>query len=169
MQTDKVLKKVHKEKALVLSSVLVTMLLLGVGGYFLYLMIKGEFPYVLGIGFLAVFVATLVISYGYAPMSVELSDQSLTLYRGIGKKVFKFSEIKNVEVYISNGAVVRTCGVGGLFGFTGRYYAKRIGNYFSYVGDYSQTFYIERKDGKKYVLSCDDYDFIVSFIKKNLS
>ena len=66
MQTDKVLKKVHKEKALVLSSVLVTMLLLGVGGYFLYLMIKGEFPYVLGIGFLAVFVATLVISYGYA-------------------------------------------------------------------------------------------------------
>ena len=37
MQTDKVLKKVHKEKALVLSSVLVTMLLLGVGGYFLYL------------------------------------------------------------------------------------------------------------------------------------
>lgn len=62
MQTDKVLKKVHKEKALVLSSVLVTMLLLGVGGYFLYLMIKGEFPYVLGIGFLAVFVATLVIS-----------------------------------------------------------------------------------------------------------
>ena len=66
MQTDKVLKKVHKEKALVLSSALVTMLLLGVGGYFLYLMIKGEFPYVLGIGFLAVFVATLVISYGYA-------------------------------------------------------------------------------------------------------
>lgn len=110
MQTDKVLKKVHKEKALVLSSALVTMLLLGVGEYFLYLMIKGEFPYVLGIGFLAVFVATLVISYGYAPMSVELSDQSLTLYRGIGKKVFKFSEIKNVEVYISNGAVVRTCG-----------------------------------------------------------
>lgn len=169
MQTNEVLKKVHKEKSLVVFSIILMMILFGSGGYLLFLILKEEISYVFGIGLVAIIFATIVISYVYAPMSVELSDRSLILYRGFGKRIFKFSEIKDIDIYICNEAVVRICGIGGLFGYTGRYYTKRMGNFFSYVGDYSQTFFIERKDGKKYLLSCDDYDYIVSVVKKSVS
>lgn len=163
------IKKVHKEKSLVLLSALVLILLLGTGSLLLYTILTGKIPCILGSGIIAIIFVTLVLSYGYAPLSIELSDRSLILHRGIGKKVIHYADMKHIDTYISKEAMIRTCGIGGLFGFTGWYYTKKLGNFFSYVGDYSQTFCIELINRKKYLLSGEDRDYLVAFLKEKIS
>lgn len=80
------IKKVHKEKSLVLLSAFVLILLLGTGSLLLYTILTGKIPCILGSGIIVIIFLTLVFSYGYAPLSIELSDRSLILHRGIGKK-----------------------------------------------------------------------------------
>ena len=134
--------------------------------YLLIQIVENEIPYILGICLVIIITAAIIISYLY--LSIALSETSLTLYRGIGKKNFNYSDI-DVIIYISDEPVIRVCGIGGIFGFVGRYYTKKIGRYFSYVGDYSQTFYLQLKNGKKYVLSCEDRDLVVFLIKKKIN
>ena len=170
MRTSKVLiQKVHKARSLVILTIVFLVILVLTDVYLLVQVIMNKIPYILGISLLAIITATVIGSYLYAPMSIALSDDALILYRGIGKKKFNYSDIATIDTYISDGTVVRICGIGGVFGFIGRYYTKKIGHYFSYVGDYSQAFYLRLKNGKKYLFSCEDRDLIVFLVKKKIA
>ena len=170
MRTSEVInKKVHKARPLIILTVIFLAILVLADVYLLVQIIKNRIPHILGISLLAIITATVIGSYLYAPMSITLSESALILNRGIGKKKFNYSDIAAVDTYISDGPVVRVCGIGGVFGFIGRYYTKKIGHYFSYVGDYSQTFYLRLKNGKKYLLSCENRDLIVFLVKKKIA
>ncbi|MBQ7042781.1 MAG: hypothetical protein IJN66_08775 [Muribaculaceae bacterium] len=66
------------------------------------------------------------------------------------------------------GANVRTCGSGGVLGYTGNFYNKAIGKYISYVGNYDQTFLLTLKTGKRYLLSCQNPEEFVKTIKAKI-
>ena len=120
------------------------------------------------IGVFLIITLGIIFSYVYAPMSVTLSESSLVLRRGIGRKQFNYSDIERVEAYENKKIAARLCGIGGIFGFIGRYYVEGIGHYFSYVGDYSQAFYFQLQNGKKYMLSCEDKEQVISLIRKGI-
>ena len=69
---------------------------------------------------------------------------------------------------IDSSCDVRVCGIGGVCGFIGRFYNKKIGYYTSYVGDYSQAFLVKKCNGRKYVFSCEDRDNFLSVLKNKL-
>ena len=170
MKTNKILtKKVHKSKMLVILTVAVLILLISTEIFFLVQVFIGDIPYLFSIELSLIIALSIIISYGYAPLTVTLSESSLVLRRGIGRKQFNYSDIEYVEAYDNKKIAARLCGIGGLFGFIGRYYTEGIGHYFSYVGDYSQAFYFQLKSGKKYMLSCEDREQVISLIREKIS
>lgn len=169
MKTNKILtKKVHKSKTLVALTIVFLAILILTDVFFLVQILIGDVSYLFGIEFSLIVALSIIFSYVYAPMRITFSENSLVLHRGIGKKQFNYSDIESVEAFNNKHIALRICGIGGVFGFVGRYYTEGIGHYFSYVGDYSQAFYFQLKNGKKYLLSCEDRDFVVSWIKKHI-
>lgn len=161
-------KKVHKSKTLVALTIVFLAILILTDVFFLVQILIGDVSYLFGIEFSLIVALSIIFSYVYAPMRITFSENSLVLHRGIGKKQFHYSDIESIEVFNNKHIALRICGIGGVFGFVGRYYVEGIGHYFSYVGDYSQAFYFQLKNGKKYLLSCEDRDFVVSWIKKHI-
>lgn len=117
---------------------------------------------------ITVMAASMLVPWVYAPLSITLTDTHLTLRRGIGNKRIEFSEIDRIAAYRNEGYTVRVFGSGGLCGFTGRFYHRKFGHYFAYVGDFSQAFSVRLKNGRNYVFSCRDRDEVVSFINHRI-
>ena len=169
MKTNKVLtKKVHKSKTVVVLTIVFLTILVLTDIFSLIQVSIDDIPYILGIGLALVITLGIIFSYVYAPIRITLSENSLVLHRGIGKKQFNYSDIERVEVFNNNHIALRLCGIGGIFGFIGRYYTEGIGHYFSYVGDSSQAFYFQLKSGKKYMLSCEDREQVISLIREKI-
>jgi len=106
----------------------------------------------------------------YAPKEITLDDSALTLARGKGKLRIKLADIEEVQRYDPRSTGnIRIFGIGGIYGYVGRYYNHDIGYYTSYVGDYSQAFFIRTGKGKKYLLSCNNADRVAEEIKRRLA
>lgn len=103
----------------------------------------------------------------YAPKEVILDDTRLTLIKGAGKLTILRNEIEEIRMYDPRDTGnIRVFGIGGICGYIGRYYNRDIGYYTSFVGDYSQAFFIRTKKGKKYLFSCDNAGRIVEELEK---
>lgn len=118
----------------------------------------------------AIFTFLIPLIMGYfiliAPMSIEIDGSRLVLIKFLGKKIIKLEDIDKIEAYISEGFEMRLFGSGGFYGFVGTFRNSKIGKYQSYVGDYSQTFFVETKKHKKYMLSCNDHESLISKINE---
>ena len=162
-------KSVHKSRTVVVTTVVVLALLIAADIWLFLQMAAHTVPYALGAMLAVVITASIVGSYAYAPLSVELSDIALVLHRGVGRKVIRYADMSGIEFYKRNGTPLRVCGCGGVFGFIGRYRNSKTGiSYFSYVGDYSQAFFVVLKNGRRYLLSCEDREAVVAAVKKKL-
>lgn len=162
-------KNVHKSRMVAVMTVVFLTLMVAADIWMIMQMAAHTGSYGWDIALVAVVTAAIVGSYAYAPLSVELSDTALVLHRGIGRKVFRYADMAGVELYERNGFPIRVCGCGGVFGFTGRYRNSKTGeSYFSYVGDYSQAFFVLLKNGRRYLLSCEDREAVVAAVRKKL-
>lgn len=120
------MKKVHKEKSLIiLTTTLFLVILVLADIYLLTLVVKNGIPCTLGMGLIVIISVAIIVSYSYAPMAVSLSETSLVLYRGIGKKNFNYSDIDIIDIHISDEPAIRIFRIGGVSGFVGRYYTKK--------------------------------------------
>lgn len=111
----------------------------------------------------------LLLCIPMSPKSVELTDNALVIHRYAGKKTICFGQIASVEPYSKKGiSDIRLFGIGGVLGYTGTFYNRRLGNYISYVGNYNETFLITLKSGKKYLVSCQNHLNVISALQKRL-
>ena len=106
--------------------------------------------------------------YAYSPRYITVSDSHICLYRGIGKVQIKYSDITDFGIFNNKEFAARTFGIGGIFGYTGKFYTKTLGNHTEYVGNYSQAFYLILRNGKKYVFSCEDRDTVLKELKDKI-
>ena len=104
----------------------------------------------------------------YAPKRVLITEDSLILEKGMGKLVLPVSEISDIEEYGKCALGFRTFGSGGFMGYIGKFYNKDIGHYTAYVGNCSEMFLVRMKNGKKYLLSCNNYWSVVWQIRAML-
>lgn len=162
-------KKVHKSRTVVVMTVVILLLLAAADIWLLLLLAVHTVPYALCAVLVGVITVAVAASYGYAPRFVELTATELVLHRGIGRKAICYADMCRIEPYARKGLPVRVCGIGGVFGFIGRYSNTEYGSYFSYVGDYSQAFFVVLKDGKRYLLSCEDREAVVAEVGKRLA
>lgn len=120
------------------------------------------------IGLIVVILILTIIPYFMlsAPLSIAVDKKYLIINKFIGKLKISRVDIDAVDIYISNGLEARLFGSGGFFGYVGQFYSKQFGKYTAYVGDYKQTFSLTMKNGKKYLLSCENRDVVVSILKE---
>lgn len=111
-------------------------------------------------------IAILITASFYAPLSISVDNQYLTINFLFRKKHLPLSEIEKVMMCPPTMAEIRICGSGGCFGYWGWFREPSIGTYFAYYGKASDCFLVELKNKRKYLLGCEDSTKIVEFIRK---
>lgn len=101
----------------------------------------------------------------YCPIFLRANESSVTLYRLLSSpKVFNYNNIQAIDTCYPSAAGLRLCGSGGFFGYWGYFSDIMIGSYFGYYGSRSSCILIKLKDGKQYVLGCENPSVMVDYI-----
>lgn len=114
---------------------------------------------VLGGSYLAAFL--------YRPLHYELRDDVLIVHRLVKDVIIQRSTIQTVELIGKEKlrAAVRVFGVGGLFGYFGKFANQQLGKMNWYATRRDRTVLVKTTDGEKIVLSPDEAQgFVASFI-----
>lgn len=104
----------------------------------------------------------------YAPLSISVDDSKLNVNRIIFTKSIPFTDIKSVALCTPTMSERRIFGSGGWLGYWGKCYEPSIGNYFAYYGKASECFLVKLKDGKQYLLGCENPSTIVESVKRKI-
>jgi hypothetical protein len=109
----------------------------------------------------------LLFCYLYSPRKYSIDKEKLTIHRSISDiniPIKSISEIRRVDNMELTG-MVRTLGVGGLFGNYGKFYAQRLGSITLYATQ-SKNYILIVADKKKYLITPDDMK-IIDDVKEN--
>ena len=99
---------------------------------------------------------TILICEGLAPQRLEIGEKQLVILRRYKSITIYADEVFSVDPLPKSGlsGAIRTCGVGGCFGYFGSYYKSNIGAFKLYATAFDHLFLIRLKNGKKIVISC---------------
>lgn len=105
----------------------------------------------------------------YCPKSIRANESGITLYRLISSpKEFSYDSICDVDTCYPSAGGLRLCGSGGFFGYWGYFSDIMIGAYFGYYGSRRNCLLLKMKDGKQYVLGCDNAEEMVAYIRRQM-
>lgn len=105
----------------------------------------------------------------YCPKAVSAGESGLRIHRLLsGDKIFKYSDIREVDTCYPSAGGIRLCGSGGFFGYWGYFSDILVGQYFGYYADRDQCFYIKLQNNRQYVISCNNHTEIVNEIRKHI-
>lgn len=104
----------------------------------------------------------------YSPLSIESTDDSLIIHRCLKSERIPVSSISDVERCYPSSGGLRLLGSGGFMGYWGYFSDIMIGTYFGYFGDRNQCILVKLKDGKQYVISCEEPDRMLDHISASL-
>lgn len=106
----------------------------------------------------------------YCPKSIQANESSVTLHRLLSSpKVFNYNSIQAVDTCYPSAGGLRLCGSGGFFGYWGYFSDIMIGAYFGYYGSRSNCILLKMKEGKQYVLGCNNAAEMVAYIKQQMN
>lgn len=115
-------------------------------------------------GFL--FLMIYLLCLALKPIYYQISEKELMIKRLIKNVRISRSEIESLEL-IDKKAIsgsIRTFGIGGLFGYIGKFSNFELGNMTWYVTRRDQPVLLKMKGGQKIILSPDDSeDFVAKF------
>lgn len=162
------------DKTAIVITWLVTLLFFGIGGFQTYQIAQLDTydtrAWVL-MGANGLLVVIFVVCYLYRTLAYAVDRVGVTIQRPIGNKVIHFDEIRNAFTVDKEtmGWVLRTFGVGGLFGYFGKFRSHRMGNMTWYATRRDRYLVIVTNDDRKIVTTPDDpkmLDEINRFLKK---
>lgn len=116
-----------------------------------------------------IFGVTVFFSYAYAPQSILLSQDSITVKRLLSPITIPISTIKGLRKVAPEEfkGTIRTMGSDGLFARIGRFHSPRLGNYRMYLTDGSDAVLIEAE--KRFVLSPSDSDRFITEVRARMA
>ncbi len=105
----------------------------------------------------------------FCPKYIEANDSGIVLHRLMSSpKLHLYDNIQTVEPCYPSLGGLRLCACGGYFGYWGYFHDFVIGSYIGYYGSRNNCILVKMKDGKQYVLGCDDATSLVDYIKSQL-
>ena len=113
-------------------------------------------------------IVLVAVTLFYMPLSVMLDNDYVTVKRPICSKRIPLADITEVKLCPPTMAERPIFGSGGFMGYWGRFREKGLGKYFAYYGKASNCFLVTLRDGRKYMLGCDDAGEMVSAINSRL-
>ena len=145
--------------------VLILLIVIGQRSIRALLVAKGDLTTILiHSAILLLFIAILLGSWLYAPQSYTIDNNELSINRPIGKVKIRLNDIKEVRLLGSNETkgTIRTFGVGGLFGYYGKFHTPRIGHSTFYATQRKNKILIITNRDKKIIITPDNTDIIES-------
>jgi hypothetical protein len=108
----------------------------------------------------------MLVCEGLAPQRLEVGESQIVILRRYKSVTIRRDEIKSVERLPNNAmrGAIRTGGVGGLFGFFGRYYTRTLGPFSLYATGSENLFLIRKWDGKNIVVACAEPEKMDGYI-----
>jgi hypothetical protein len=105
----------------------------------------------------AILVITLAVCYGYAPKGYSAENGVLLIHRPIRNRKIPFNHIESAQPLerLALKSSIRTFGVGGLFGYWGKYYSPAIGAANWYLTQRQNLLLVKLTTGEKILLSPD--------------
>lgn len=111
----------------------------------------------------------IIVMWYYSPVSVTVDDRVVVVKKRISVKTIPISSIESVAPFTPSPWVnQRMCGSAGFAGYWGWFADSDIGRYFGYFGQTSDCFLLQLKNGRRYVLGCDDSPSVVSYISDRI-
>lgn len=106
------------------------------------------------------------ISFAFSPINYEVSAQHLSIHRLLIDVNIDRNQIKSVELLDKEQLtwVIRTFGVGGLFGYYGKFANTKLGSMTWYATRRDKTVLIETIDNKKIILTPDEPEKFVAHL-----
>ena len=111
-----------------------------------------------------------VVCYGLSPKSYEINEKSLIIKRPFKDVVINRRQIASAAPIECSKLrwAIRTFGVGGLFGYFGKFWNKEFGDMTWYASQRSHTVLIITNDQQKIILTPDEeVDFIKEVMNLN--
>ena len=144
----------------------------GLSGYMLYEIFtqaENTEPLIGLILFNLIMLPTMLACEGLAPQRLEIGESQIVVLRRYKSVVINRDEIKSVEQLPANAmrGAIRTGGVGGLFGYYGKFYTRSIGSFSLYATGSENLFLIRKWNGTNIVISCAEPDKIIKVINGN--
>ncbi len=119
--------------------------------------------------FAGVIVFICAMSLFYTPMSVSVTANSLNVNRSLRVKSIPFDEIESIRLCPPTMGERRVCGSGGWFGYWGWFHDRELGRYFAYYGKSSDCFLVRLRNGRSYVIGCQNPQTIVDEVCRKIS
>ena len=117
----------------------------------------------------AVTVAAFIAMWLYSPIAVRVTDSELIVEKRIGRKRLALCDIELVEPFVPEPWInQRLFGSGGFCGYWGWFRDPEIGTYFGYYGKPSDCFRVKMKNGRTYVIGCEDGLAVAARLISNL-
>ena len=126
---------------------------------------KGNFD----LSYIAIIVllfTTYFISYSYSPKNYSITEENLIVNRLFSKKEIKLSSIQKIQELNNNELKwsIRTFGVGGLFGYFGKFWVSKLGSMTWYATKRNNAVLIETGT-KKIIVTPDEQEKFISELK----
>lgn len=142
----------------------------GVSGGLLFAIFTGENVMALTLScilFNVVMLAVMLVCEGYAPQRLEIGADSIVVLRRYDSINIYRSQLKSIERLPDDALryALRAGGVGGLFGYFGRFYTRKLGYFSLYATRLDNLFLLTRYDGGRIVLSCDEPHLMEHFLQ----
>jgi amino acid transporter len=113
-------------------------------------------------GLLLLFIVIIIGCFLFSPQYYKVDNTYLTIVRPAQNKMVKLTDIEEIRPLEKDemSGVIRTFGVGGLFGYFGKYYHPKIGNMTFYATQRKNRILIETRQGLKLIITPDDQSII---------
>ncbi len=141
-------------------------LAIGIGSIYLEQNEKSDVPIYVDVFLFLIY----VLCYGLSPKSYEINEKSLIIKRPFKDVIIDRSQIASATAVESSALrwSVRTFGVGGLFGYFGKFWNKEFGDMTWYASQRSHMVLIITNDQQKIILTPDEeVDFIKEVMNLN--
>lgn len=119
-------------------------------------------------GLIAVFAVWNILALFYAPVSVSVDGTTLNVHTTLRRKRIRIADIASVELCAPTMAEKRILSSGGYFGYWGHFSERDLGKYFAYYGKSSDCFLVRLRNGRRYMLGCDEPAAVVDSIKAQI-
>jgi hypothetical protein len=137
---------------------------------FLYFVTK---PSEMGIEAILIPLLLVIIFLGpflFRPTSYTITNEELIIHRPLKDVKINRKDIQSVEILDENFAknTLRTFGVGGLWGYFGKFAHSSMGSMDWYVTRRDRLVLLKNSENKKVVLSPDEVELFIKELSKNM-
>lgn len=118
---------------------------------------------------LAVYLVLFVSMLFFGAAYIKADNNNIVLGSLLRGKKIPMCDVENVERFKPSAGAIRLCASGGFMGYWGTFRETGIGKYYGFYGKPSDCFLVRLKNGRKYVLGCNQPDKMVDYIKSQIS